>query len=76
MSQGIEIGEAQETRRGEGSTRTDRIGKVFAVVGQELRQCLICESVLTRRAASEHARIVCRPEVSTKTGGRMMTIGC
>jgi len=34
MSHDIEIREAEKTRRGEGPTRTDRIGKVFVVVGQ------------------------------------------
>jgi hypothetical protein len=59
MSQEIEIREAQKTRPGEGSTRTDQIGKVFIVVGREVRQCLICECVFTRRDASEHAKVVC-----------------
>jgi hypothetical protein len=33
---------------------------VFLVVGRDVRQCLICEGVFTRQAASEHARVVCK----------------
>jgi hypothetical protein len=43
------------------SIRTDQVGKVFLVVGQNVRKCLICEQLFTRRAASEHAQIVCEP---------------
>jgi len=33
----------------------DRIGKVFYVLGQGMRQCLICDGVFTGQAAAEHA---------------------
>jgi len=49
------------TRRGADSTRTDQIGKVFLVVGQDVRKCLVCERLFTRRSASEHSAFVaCR----------------
>lgn len=41
------------------ATRTDQTGKVFKVVGQDVRQCLICEQFFMQWAASEHARVVC-----------------
>ena len=40
---------------------SDRIGKVFIVVGQDVRKCLICDQLFTRRAASEHATAACQP---------------
>ena len=51
------------TQRGWVSTRTDQIGKVFIVVGQDVRKCLICEGAFTRRASREHANVSCRPAV-------------
>jgi len=66
MSLDIEIREAQKTRRGEGSTRTDQVGKVFVVVAQEVRQCLICECVFTRRASCEHSTVPCMPVIAMK----------
>jgi hypothetical protein len=35
------------------------IGKVFIVVGLDMRQCLICDAVFTRQGAAEHYRAVC-----------------
>jgi hypothetical protein len=51
----------EETRRNTGSVRTDQSGKVFHVVGQDVRKCLICEGVFTRLASAEHSRVVCCP---------------
>jgi len=42
-------------------TSTDQIGKVFIVVSQDVRRCLICDCVFTRQAAAEHAGTVCYP---------------
>ena len=39
----------------------DRVGKVFCVVGENIRRCLICEKLFTRQAAAAHAGTVCRP---------------
>jgi hypothetical protein len=43
------------------STHADRIGKVFYVINQNLRQCLICDGVFPREAAAEHAGTLCFP---------------
>jgi hypothetical protein len=61
MSEGIEIGEAQKTRRG---ARTDQVGKVFIVVSQRVRKCLVCEELFTRRASAEHSKVICYPTAS------------
>jgi hypothetical protein len=37
----------------------DQAGKVFQVVGQNVRRCLVCEELFTLRGACEHARVVC-----------------
>ena len=51
----------EQTRRETRSPGSDRIGKVFIVVGQDVRKCLICDQLFTRRAASEHATAACQP---------------
>jgi hypothetical protein len=57
----IDMTAEKTTRRGADSTRTDQIGKVFLVVGQDVRKCLVCERLVTRRSASEHSAFVaCR----------------
>jgi hypothetical protein len=45
----IDMTADKTTRRGADSTRTDQIGKVFVAVGQNVRKCLICEQLFTRR---------------------------
>jgi hypothetical protein len=37
---------------------------VFAVVGQDVRQCLICDCVFTRQEASAHANVMCMPDAN------------
>ena len=53
-----------------GSVLSDRIGKVFIVVSQDLRKCLICEQVFTRQAASEHSTVPCTLGIGMKTGSK------
>jgi hypothetical protein len=53
----------EETRRETGFTRTDQIGKVFLVAGQDVRKCLVCEQFFTRPASAEHATVACLPAV-------------
>jgi hypothetical protein len=53
-------------QRDAGSTRTDQTGKVFLVVGQRVRKCLVCEQFFTRRTASEHATVSCMPKITMK----------
>ena len=43
------------------SGQTDRVGKVFCVLTGDLRRCLICDEVLSRKAAAEHAGRICFP---------------
>jgi hypothetical protein len=40
-----------QSSRGAAATSADRIGKVFIVVCEDVRECLICEGVFTRRAS-------------------------
>jgi hypothetical protein len=49
----------ETTRRGATSTRTDQIGKVFLVVGRDVRRCLVCEQLFRKRASAEHAKVGC-----------------
>jgi len=39
----------------------DVVGKVFIAVSQDVRRCLICGSLFTRKGAAEHARTMCHP---------------
>lgn len=57
----IDMAADAKAQRDAGSIHTDRIGKVFIVVAQDVRRCQICEQLFTRRAASEHAKAACRP---------------
>jgi len=53
-----------KNERGAACARTDQVGKVFIVVGQRVRQCLVCEELFTRLASAEHAKVICYPAVS------------
>jgi hypothetical protein len=55
----IDMTTDKQTRLGADSTRADQIGKVFLVVGQDPRKCLVCEQLFSRRTASEHAKVGC-----------------
>jgi hypothetical protein len=39
--------------------RPDKIGRVFRVLNENLRLCLVCEEVFTTEGAAEHACTVC-----------------
>jgi hypothetical protein len=54
------------TRLGTDSTRTDQMGKVFAVVGQDVRKCLVCEQFFSRRSSAKHANVPCYPAHSSR----------
>jgi hypothetical protein len=43
------------------SGQIDQTGKAFMVLGQGMRQCLVCDEIFTRQAAAAHAVIVCYP---------------
>lgn len=66
----IDMSADKKTRRGADSTRTDQIGKVFLVVGQDVRRCLVCEQFFTRRTSAEHAKVVCSPIPRVRHGVR------
>ncbi len=59
---------ADENIERDASPRSDRIGKVFIVLSQDLRQCLICGGIFTRQAASEHATVLCMPGIMHDLG--------
>jgi len=40
---------------------TDKIGKVFSVLDENLRLCLICDEVFTRQGAAQHSFERCCP---------------
>ena len=48
--------------RNERVAAADKVGKVFVVMAGGMRQCLVCDRILTRQASAEHARVECRPE--------------
>jgi hypothetical protein len=50
-----------QNERGAACAPTDQVGKVFVVVGQRVRKCLVCEELFTRRTASEHVTVPCIP---------------
>jgi hypothetical protein len=58
---------ADETTQRDGSSiPADRTGKVFAVLSDDMRLCLICEVAFTPLASREHATVHCRPAVPHK----------
>ena len=57
----IDMAADDKRERGADCEPTDQVGKVFVVVGQRVRKCLVCEELFTRRAASEHATLPCVP---------------
>ena len=44
-----------------GFASPDEIGKVFRVLNENLRLCLICNESFTRQGAAEHANVYCGP---------------
>jgi len=59
------MADEDKNERGAARACTDQVGKVFIVIGQRGRKCLVCEEVFTRRTASEHATVPCMPETNT-----------
>jgi hypothetical protein len=57
----IDMTADEQTRRQTGFPRSDRVGKVFVALGQDMRQCLICDGVFTTQDAAAHAGTICRP---------------
>jgi hypothetical protein len=44
-----------------GHREDEHTQKLFSVLAEGMRRCLICEGMFSRRAAAEHAKIVCYP---------------
>jgi len=42
----------------------ERVAKVFIVVGDNTRKCLICGELFTRQASFEHSMTICYPPAS------------
>jgi len=62
----LDMTAAYKTQRDAGSIHTERVGKVFVAVGWDVRKCLVCEQLFTRRTASEHAKVACHWVQSVK----------
>ena len=58
-----DMADEDKNERGATSARTDQVGKVFIVVGERVRKCLVCEELFTRRASAEHSKVICYPAV-------------
>lgn len=48
-----------------GTVADERVAKVFIVVGDDTRRCLICEKLFSRRASFEHSTTICYPPASS-----------
>jgi hypothetical protein len=59
-----------KSERGAACADTDQVGKVFIVVGQRVRKCLVCEELFTQRSACEHATVPCMPGANMNLGRR------
>jgi len=44
----------------------DRVGKLFLVMDQGTRKCLVCEELFTPQEAPQHSRVVCHPASGCK----------
>ena len=45
----------------------ESVGKVFIVVGEDARKCLICEQLFTRQESFEHSMLICYPHTNVAT---------
>lgn len=39
----------------------ERVAKVFVVVSDDTRRCLICDQLFSRQGSFEHSKITCYP---------------
>ena len=42
----------------------EKVAKVFIVVSDDTRRCLICDQLFTRQGSFEHSKVTCYPPVS------------
>jgi hypothetical protein len=66
----IDMTADESTRLDADSMHTDQIGKVFVVVGQDVRKCLVCEQFFSRRSSAKHANVPCYPAHSSRAPRR------
>lgn len=53
---------SNSTGRPIGAVRQDEtIGKVFVVVNDDTRRCLVCDQLFTRHGSFEHSKMICYP---------------
>ncbi len=43
----------------------ERVAKVFIVIDDDTRRCLVCEKLFTRQGSFEHSKTVCYPPASS-----------
>ena len=44
--------------------RDETVGKVFVVVREDTRRCLVCDQLFTRRGSFDHSQLTCYPPAS------------
>jgi hypothetical protein len=44
--------------------RDETVGKVFIVVSEDTRRCLICDQLFTRKQSFEHSQVPCYPSAT------------
>ena len=44
-----------------GLIATDLVGKVFQLIGKDVRRCLVCDCLFSRQSAARHAGNMCLP---------------
>ncbi|MGA7293902.1 MAG: hypothetical protein WBW85_15310 [Terriglobales bacterium] len=47
------------------SRNDEVIGKIFVALGEDMRRCLICDEVFTKRGSAAHADANCHPLKTT-----------
>lgn len=51
----------ETTGKQSGTVVDERVAKVFIVMGDNTRKCLICEQAFSREASYEHSKAICYP---------------
>jgi hypothetical protein len=44
--------------------RDETVGKVFTVVSEDARRCLVCDQLFTRKESFDHSQMTCYPPSS------------
>ncbi len=55
----------ENTGKQVGTVADERVAKVFIVVGDDVRRCLICEKLFSRQASFEHSTTICYAPASS-----------